>query len=161
MTSTSSLLSIASVRSSIYSNSWVIPLWNLLRIESVISVNLYYITVSWANIIFEKVNIKFFKTDVKWTSCRWKLKFMTIEIHNYMHYWNFFLHLIKPPFNYISAGLMRSASHGDVFMMHVRPDIKPCCMSLNRLFAVIWFSNSSLTSFSIIFPGTWVKLIGR
>ena len=28
-----------------------------------------------------------------------------------------FLYLIKPRFYYISAGLMRSTSHGDVFMM--------------------------------------------
>ena len=34
---------------------------------------------------FEKANIKFLKTDVKWINCRWKLKSMTIEIHSYTH----------------------------------------------------------------------------
>ena len=36
----------------------------------------------------------------------------------------FFLYLVKPRFYYISAGLMRSASHGDVSMMDVRLNTK-------------------------------------
>ena len=42
---------------------------------------------------------------------------MTIENHSYAQYCFFFLYLIKPRFYYISAGLMKSASHGDVSMM--------------------------------------------
>ena len=34
----------------------------------------------------------------------------------------FFLYLIKPRFYYISAGLMRSTSHGDVSMMDKKTD---------------------------------------
>ena len=37
----------------------------------------------------------------------------------------FFLYLIKPCFCYISTGLMRSTSHGDVSMMFALFEIKP------------------------------------
>ena len=35
-----------------------LPLWKLPRVYSVISVNIYYITVLWLLLFFEKLNIK-------------------------------------------------------------------------------------------------------
>ena len=65
----------------------------------------------------KKGSIEFLKISVKWTSCLWKFKLMTIENHSYAHYCLFFLYIIKPHFCYISAGLMRSTSNEDVSMM--------------------------------------------
>ena len=62
-------------------------------------------------------NIKFLKITVTWTNIWYKLALITLEIHDYIHYSLYLLYPLKPPFYYISGGLMGSVSHGAVSMM--------------------------------------------
>ena len=68
---------------------------------------------------------------------------MTIEIQLrallfFFFFFFFFLYLIKPRFYYISAGLMRSASHGDVSMVDYQKKIHQKHHCNNILFSIIW-----------------------
>ena len=61
-------------------------LWKLLRVDSVVSVNLYNWFMS-SHLLFEKISIKFLKINVKWINSRKEFTLMTVESHRYTHYW--------------------------------------------------------------------------
>ena len=77
------------------------------------------------SLIVIQTNIKFLKITVTWTNIWWKLTLITLEIHNYTHYWLFLLYPLKPLFYCISWGLKGSVSHGAVSMMS-----RCCCKTL-------------------------------
>ena len=65
---------------------------------------------------------------------------ITLEIHNYTHYWLFLLYNLRPPFCYISGGLKGSFSHGAVFMMIYWPKLPTHhLICVNDIFASQYF----------------------